>query len=40
VAKVPGVDPQQFAKIAEGTRVNCPISRLLDTEITLDARLS
>jgi lipoyl-dependent peroxiredoxin len=40
VAKVPGVDPQQFAKIAEGTRANCPISRLLNTEITLDARLS
>jgi lipoyl-dependent peroxiredoxin len=39
-AKVPGVEPQQFAKIAEGTRANCPISRLLNTEITLDARLA
>jgi osmotically inducible protein OsmC len=40
VAKVPGVEPQAFAKIAEGTKANCPISRLLNTEITLDARLA
>ena len=40
VAKVPGVEPAAFAKIAEGTKTNCPISRLLNTEITLDARLA
>ena len=40
VAKVPGADPQAFAKVAEGTKSGCPISRALRTEITLDARLA
>jgi len=40
VAKVPGVDADTFAKIADGTRQNCPIARLLKTEITLSAKLA
>lgn len=41
-AKVPGTDAAAFAKIAEGTKQNCPISRLLagSAEITMDASLA
>ena len=38
-AKVPGVNPQKFAEIANGAKAGCPISRLLKAEITLDAKL-
>lgn len=38
-AQVPGIDPNQFKVISEDAKNNCPISRLLDTEISLDARL-
>lgn len=40
VAKLPGATPEQFAKIAEDTKNNCPISQLLKAEITLNARLA
>lgn len=40
LAKVPGVTAEAFAKIADGTRQNCPISRLLKAEIILDAKLA
>jgi len=42
VAKVPGVDAETFAKIADGTRQNCPIARLLKAaaEISLSAKLA
>jgi lipoyl-dependent peroxiredoxin len=42
VAKVPGVSADDFAKIADGTKANCPISRLLKpgTEISLSAKLA
>lgn len=42
VAKVPGVDAEAFAKIADGTRQNCPIARLLKAaaEISLSAKLA
>jgi osmotically inducible protein OsmC len=42
VAKVPNITPDQFDMIAEGTKVNCPISRLLQmaAQITLDAKLA
>ncbi|WP_213451125.1 OsmC family protein [Rhizomonospora bruguierae] len=38
---VPGIDPAEFQKLAEGAKENCPISRLLapGTEITLTATL-
>jgi osmotically inducible protein OsmC len=38
-AKVPGISPEQFKEAAEDAKVNCPISKLLNTEITLDAQL-
>lgn len=39
-AKVPGLDAAKFAELAEEARTNCPISKLLNTEITLDASLA
>ncbi|MEJ0012613.1 MAG: OsmC family protein [Bauldia sp.] len=39
-AEVPGIDEATFAKIAEGTKQNCPVSRALAAvKITLDATL-
>jgi osmotically inducible protein OsmC len=38
-AKVPGIDAAKFAEIAAGAKAGCPISRLLNTKITLDAKL-
>jgi osmotically inducible protein OsmC len=39
-AEVPGVDAAAFARIADGTKQNCPVSRVLAaTKITLDATL-
>ena len=40
VGKVPGADQAAFEKAAEGAKETCPISRLLDTEITMTARLA
>ena len=40
VAKVPGADAETFAKIAEGAKSGCPVSRALNAEITLDAKLA
>ena len=39
-AKVPGAAAEAFKNIAEGAKAGCPISRALNTEITLDAKLS
>ncbi len=39
VANVPGADDEAFQKVANGAKEGCPISRLLDTEITLTATL-
>ena len=39
VAKVPGVSAEKFAEIASGAKANCPVSRVLKAEITLDAKL-
>ena len=38
-AKVPGADQATFEKLAGTAKANCPISKLLKTEITLDAKL-
>ncbi|MCO4291407.1 OsmC family protein [Solitalea sp. MAHUQ-68] len=38
-AKVPGIDAGKFAECAEDAEKNCPISKLLNTKITLDAQL-
>ena len=39
-ASVPGIDPDKFAEVAAGAKANCPISKLLNCEITLQHRLS
>ncbi len=39
-AKVSGINEDKFAEIAEGAKQNCPISKLLNAEITLDYTLS
>ena len=37
--KSPGANAAAFQKAADGAKAGCPISRLLNTKITLDARL-
>lgn len=39
-AKIPGITAEKFQQIANGAKTGCPISRLLKTEITLDAKLA
>ena len=39
-ATVPGIDASRFAEIAEEAKANCPISKLLNAEITLEHRLA
>lgn len=39
-ASVPGIDPDRFASIAAEAKANCPISKLLNAEITLEHTLS
>jgi osmotically inducible protein OsmC len=38
-AWVPGATPEQYAAIARDAKANCPVSRLLQAEITLEAKL-
>ena len=38
-AKIPGYTPPEFKKVAEEAKTNCPISRLLKAEITMETRL-
>jgi osmotically inducible protein OsmC len=38
-ARVPGLSQADFEAAAAGAKANCPVSRLLRAEITLDARL-
>ena len=38
-AKVPGADAETFAAAAEEAKLNCPISKLLNTNITMTATL-
>lgn len=37
--KVPGADQAKFEELATVAKENCPISKLLDTKITLDVKL-
>ena len=37
--RIPGADKAKFQEAAEGAKAGCPISRLLNTKITLDAKL-
>ncbi len=39
-ATVPNIDRAQFQKIAEGAKAGCPISKVLNAEITLDWTLA
>jgi osmotically inducible protein OsmC len=39
-AQVPGIDAAQFAAIADDAKANCPISKLLNAEVTLESTLS
>lgn len=39
VAKVPGATPESFEKAANDAKTGCPISRLLNAEITMTAKL-
>ena len=38
-ARVPGIDEEAFRQAAEAAKENCPVSKALATEISLDAAL-
>lgn len=38
-AKVPGADQQAFEAAANGAKSGCPVSKVLNAQITMDARL-
>jgi osmotically inducible protein OsmC len=38
-AKIPGITQIQFKEATEDAKLNCPVSKLLNTNITLDASL-
>ena len=38
-AQIPGIDAAKFEEIAAKAKANCPISRLLNATVTLDAKL-
>lgn len=38
-AKIPGISPEQFETAVEDAKTNCPISKLLNAEITHEATL-
>jgi osmotically inducible protein OsmC len=38
-AKVPGISKEKFEECAQNAKANCPISKLLNTDITLEASL-
>ena len=39
-ATVPGATPEVFAGLAQAAKAGCPISRLLNATITMDAKLT
>lgn len=39
VAKIPGASQEEFDKAANTAKENCPVSKLLNAEITLSSRL-
>lgn len=39
-ATVPGIDNDKFQEIAAEAKANCPISKVLNAEISLDAKLA
>jgi OsmC subfamily peroxiredoxin len=38
-ARVPGLDDAKFQELAAGAKANCPVSKVLNADITLDAKL-
>lgn len=38
-AKVPGATEAQFAEVAEATKKGCPVSKVLNAEVTMEATL-
>jgi osmotically inducible protein OsmC len=38
-AKIPGIDQAKFDELAHAAELNCPVSKLMKAEITLDATL-
>lgn len=39
-ATVPGIDTQKFQECAEDAKANCPVSKALNMDITMEASLS
>lgn len=39
-AKVPGISQEKFDSLVKNAKENCPISKLLNTEITLESTLN
>ena len=39
-ASVPGIGREQFEEIAQGAKAGCPISKVLNAEVTLDWKLT
>lgn len=39
-AEVPGIERAKFQELAMAAKENCPVSKALDTEITLDWTLA
>jgi lipoyl-dependent peroxiredoxin len=38
-AKIPGIDADKFQAIAADAKANCPVSKVLNAKITMEARL-
>jgi osmotically inducible protein OsmC len=38
-ARIPGADPAAFERAADNAKAGCPVSRLFNAEITMDAKL-
>lgn len=38
-ARIPGIDEAKFMELAKGAEQNCPVSKALNAEISLDAQL-
>ncbi len=38
-AKIPGVTPEKFQELAAGAKAGCPVSKVLNAAISLDASL-
>ena len=38
-AKIPGISAEKFQECADDAKANCPVSKVLNAEITLDAAL-